>query len=273
MNAIHPLLLSALLAAPFTAAAQTPPTPASRATPAPEADPDPVMLKAMKSKVFEVKHRSPSYLSRSLRALGSGVRGTRMDVTENGGLNTLTVRDFPENLASIEEAIKRLDVPSVTLQYPNFELHIHVLFAQKAAVTNSNVPGELLDVIKTLKGTLAYQGYSQVASFIQRVQIQPDNGFSGRGSVDQVPTRAEGGKDQHPLNFRWSSNRVGFEAQKDVPGTIQLKGFFIGVSEIGSDLAQFNTDLNFKEGEKVVVGTSVVKDRGLIVVISAKRVD
>jgi hypothetical protein len=56
-----------------------------------------------------------------------------------------------------------------------------------------------------------------------------------------------------------------------------LKDFQIRVQEnknnSSTGVARFDTDLSFKEGEKVVVGTSVIKDRGLIVVLTARRVN
>src|SRR5215470_14013339 len=71
-----------------------------------ESTPD---LKRFSVKLFEVKHRIPSALRDALWTLGSGAKGA--DINANNNLNTLTVRDFPENIAAIEEALKRLDVP------------------------------------------------------------------------------------------------------------------------------------------------------------------
>lgn len=277
MKAISSLILTALMAAPFPALAQQA-TPAPQTAQSREPDPDPAILKAMKSKVIEVKHRHPIWLASSLRALTSGVRGARLDTTNQDGINTITVRDFPENIAAIEDALKRLDVPSAANQAPDVELHIHVLFAHKGAVSNGDVPGELMDVIKTLKGTLAYRGYTMAASFVQRVHAPNERRMEGTGLVDLKASDSEGGKAQPYLAFEWSASTVGLETPKDGAPIIQLRDFQIRVQENkpGSSsmrVASFQTDLSFKEGEKVVVGTSVIKDRGLIVVLTARRVN
>src|ERR1044072_6029227 len=69
-----------------------------------------VTERQFKSKIFEVKYREPSSIANVLRNLGSGFKGA--SISANNEFRTLTVRDFPENLASIEEAIKRLDTPA-----------------------------------------------------------------------------------------------------------------------------------------------------------------
>src|SRR6185295_201352 len=99
---------------------------AQTAAPSPaKSEPDYVTEKGFKSKVFEVKYRDAYNLSQVLRQLGSGFRGASMSASTE--FKTLTVRDFPENLATIEEALKRLDVP--TAARPNIELHMHILVA------------------------------------------------------------------------------------------------------------------------------------------------
>ena len=60
-------------------------------------------------KLFEIKHRSRNSLANSVKPLGSGAGNATIYANED--LKTVTVRDFPENIAAIEEALKRLDVP------------------------------------------------------------------------------------------------------------------------------------------------------------------
>jgi type II secretory pathway component GspD/PulD (secretin) len=84
-----------------------------------------VTEKNFKSKVFEVKYRDPGSLANVLKQLGSGFKGAM--IYPNSDFKTLTVRDFPENLATIEEALKRLDTPAAPR--PNIELRMHVLIA------------------------------------------------------------------------------------------------------------------------------------------------
>src|SRR6266576_2542181 len=63
--------------------------------------------KAFKNKVFEVRNRTALDLAAAVRLLGSGFKGAGLAI--NSDLHTITVRDFPENIAAIEEALSRLD--------------------------------------------------------------------------------------------------------------------------------------------------------------------
>jgi type II secretory pathway component GspD/PulD (secretin) len=81
--------------------------PNATATPNPESD---AVTERFKSKVFEVKYRDANSLANVLYHLGSGFKGATVSASTE--FKTITVRDFPENLVTIEEAIKRLDVPA-----------------------------------------------------------------------------------------------------------------------------------------------------------------
>ena len=49
---------------------------------------------------------------------------------------------------------------------------------------------------------------------------------------------------------------------------IRLDGFKLAL--VGGGRAQLKTDVTLADGEKVVVGTSTVQDKGLVVVLSAR---
>src|SRR6185295_16127419 len=86
--------------------------------------------RAYKSKVLEVHHRDPRLLADAVRLLGSGFGLASISV--NDQLQTIAVRDYPENVAAIEEAIKRLDQPAPPT--PDIELKISVLIGSKAPI-------------------------------------------------------------------------------------------------------------------------------------------
>src|SRR3954468_18832440 len=75
----------------------------------PAKEPDYVQEKGFKTKIIEVKYRDPQSLFRVIVNLGSGVKGA--GINPNSEFKTLTVRDYPENIAAIEEAVRRLDTP------------------------------------------------------------------------------------------------------------------------------------------------------------------
>ena len=152
-----------------------------------------VTEKGFKSKVFDVKYRDAASLGNVLRQLGSGFKGA--SVYPNSEFKTITVRDFPENLATIEEALKRLDVPGAAR--PNIELHMYVLLASNssayATTQNAEVPAELKAVLTQLRETLNYRNYDLATSIVQRL-TETQRGLRGKGIADisRAPNPAEG---------------------------------------------------------------------------------
>lgn len=257
-------LLAATLFAASLAFAQTP---AAQPQAAPPKDPEYVSTHDFRTKLFIVKHRSPMWLRNILRPLTSGFKGVAFDATDQDGLKTLSVRDFPENLAAIEEALVRLDVPAPARK--EVELHIHVLYASKQDAPGEPLPAELQEVIQTLKGTLNYRSYQQAITFVQRTADGTDN-LRGRGQGEgEKPARnAAPGPE---IRFDWQIKALGVETSEAGPAVLSLRGFSLEAQESGGrSLAYVVTDLSLKDGEKVVVGTSAFKDKALIVVVTAK---
>lgn len=240
-------------------------------TPSPAAPTRPednyVTEKGFKSKVFTITNRDVNQLGAVLRPLLSGFKGAM--IVPNGEFKTLTVRDFPENIATIEEAIKRLDMP--TAPRPNIELHMHVLvgFTSSAYVVSpvAQVPAELKDVLTQLRGTLNYQNYELAASVVQRLTETP-RGLRGSGTA-QISNIQQAGAPSTALPYEYQINSVSLVQNAASGPTVQIAEFSFGtMSE--KERAQIQTALNLRDGEKVVVGTATIRDRALIVVLTAK---
>src|ERR1700682_632048 len=107
--------------------------------------------RSLKSRIFQIHNRAELEILDAIRLLGSGAHGAAMMV--NRALHTLTVRDFPENLAAIEEALKRLDRAEVT---PDIRLRIAVLIGSKTPLPGAaRVPEDLEPVVKPLHSPLS----------------------------------------------------------------------------------------------------------------------
>lgn len=262
---LHRFSFAAILTASLGAMAQTTPAPP------PPREPDYVTTKEYKSKVFIVQHGSAYRLRNSLAPLASGFKGASMVANEGDGLNTISVRDFPENLAVIEEALKRLDVAQAPRQ--EVEFHIHVLFASKNEGPSEGFPEELKDVLATLKSTLTYRSYTPAASFVQRAQVGAWN-LRGTGESEMTIMTAKGTKVTQPIKFMWAIKQTALETATEGAAHINLTEFDLSGTEStngqNQEVARIRTDLSLKDGEIVVVGTSVVRDRGLIVVLTAR---
>lgn len=231
-------------------------------------EPDFVTEKGFKSKVLEVKYRDATSLSQVLRQLGSGFKGAM--VHPNNEFKTITVRDFPENLATIEEALKRLDTPAAARV--NIELHMHVLLASNTGTASAEVPAELRDVLTQLRGTLKYRNFELATSVVQRL-TETQRGLRGKGTAEI--SKPAGSVGTQMLPYDYLINAVSVTSNADGGLTIQIGEFVFSTGLTSSTLdnrTQVQTALNLRDGEKVVVGTATLGDRALIVVLTAKLV-
>src|SRR5258706_3488738 len=124
-----------------------------------------VTEKGFASRVFEVKHREAADLAVVLRPLGSGYRGST--VAANREFRTISVRDFPENIAAMEAALKRLDAAEAAKA--DVELRLWVLVASNGGTAGAKLPEDLKEAVGALKSTLSYRDYSLAGSFVARI--------------------------------------------------------------------------------------------------------
>ena len=217
-----------------------------------------------KSKVFDVKYRDPGSLANVLSRLTSGFKGAA--ISSSAEFKTITVRDFPENLATIEEAIKRLDTPAAAR--PDIELHMHVLLASNTGGSGVEVPAELKDVLAELRSTLNYKNYELAASVVQRLTETP-RGLQGSGTAE-VPS-ANSGMANLGMPYEYYIGAVTLVQNATGSPSVQI-GEFSFSALTDKDHAKVTTALNLRDGEKVVVGTATIRSRALVVVLTMKLV-
>jgi hypothetical protein len=215
----------------------------------------------MKARVFEVKHQDPEDLVHALRPLASGARGAMLN--DSDSLRSITVRDFPENVAAIEQALKRLDVP--VAPKPDVEVKVRILLGSVSEGAGS-YPPELESVVKQLGATLNYKSYYQVASLTQRVKA--GSGSGGKGHFQLTPPAVDESTGGH---FHFGVENVSL-APPSPPSSqlVVLKKLKLSFESDGLGEAEVATGLTLREGEKVVVGTGSLKNRAMIVVVSVR---
>src|SRR5262249_39420231 len=226
--------------------------------------------KSFKTKIFEVKYGDVNSLAVVLQPLGSGSKGSA--VTPNRDYRTITVRDFPENIAVIEEALKRLDKPQPSS--PDIEFHIHALIASNAAGPSDEYPSELTDVIKALQSTLRYRSYGLMASSIQRGNAHAQ--FLENSGVAESKLFNVANPQNNPIFFHYNAERVSLEGAGGPDPLIQIVKFSFGMrfplnlgSQVQYENVGFNTPVRLRPGEKVVVGTTTIGDKALVIVLMA----
>src|SRR5205085_10396693 len=235
-------IMLAFACAPFVAAQQQQPAPQY------------VENTGFKNRIFEVKNRDPEELLQVIRLISSGFKGAQASADSN--FKTITVRDFPENIAAIEDALKRLDTPEAPR--PEIELHVHVLIAGNTEIGASEVPAELKDVVGQLRATLNFKNYYLLTSIIQRAKeragLNPSI-IQGDGVASlTLPGEAA------PRDFHYVFGATALTLGTNAAGamTVQL-GAFNFLLEGSGVHSSIRSDVGVREGEKVVVGTAGVK--------------
>jgi hypothetical protein len=130
----------------------------------------------------------------------------------------------------------------------------------------AKLPEELKEAVGAMKTTLSYHTYSLAGSFVARIR-DGARGISGEGVTDLTPpspVRAAGKR----MQLEYRVNSLALEPREAGAAVVKLDGFSLVL--VGDGRAQLKTDVTLREGEKVVVGTSTVQDRGLVVVVSAR---
>jgi hypothetical protein len=260
-------LMTTLIVKPAVLA-QDAQTPAPAAQPAAAKGAEYVEEKGFKGRVFELKYRDPSVLYQVIRPLGSGFKGATISFDRQ--FKTLTVRDFPENLATIEEAIKRLDTPEPPR--PGLEFSVHVLIATTSTGEAEDYPAELNDVVKQLKTALKYKSYSMMTSAIHRTKegVGVENsGVAESKLFTAVPTPPS------PIFYEYQLGGISVDTGSGSP-IVQTDFRFnmrlplnIGPSVQYQNVG-FRSPVSIRQGERVVVGSTTMGDKGLIVVVSTK---
>jgi len=268
------LFLLALLITAGPARAQQPPE-QKAINPAP----------ALKGKIFQLTHRSPRVLVQVLQPLTSGSPGAVISASEE--TQTISVRDFPENLEAIESAIRLLDKPDTASRRVGLEIQISLIAAsQEGAAGDSKIPPFLDPVIAQLQRTLLFKNYRYITTLNQRTLDQGRVGASG-AIANFFPGK---GLSEKPASYDYSFRDVRvipgtgekatihvgeFEFTAAVPFVTNVKEVELGIQSPKADYQRISmaTGLSLREGEQVVVGTSSAggEDKAVIVVVSIRR--
>jgi hypothetical protein len=232
-----------------------------------------VETKDFKGKVFEIKNRDPRTLVDVITPLRSGSGGASISVSEE--FRTITVRDYPENLASIGEAIARLDKPDLSPPVSTIEFHIHILIASNSPLEGPEPPSELSDVIKQLSSTLHYKNYGLMSSSLQRGREGGGNAVTSSGSADPKILGVTSNSATSPVFYDYSLERItlngtGAESALQIGNVkFQMKFPVVLGTQVSYQTVGFSTPITIHNGEKLVVGTTTIGDKAVILVLIA----
>lgn len=197
-------------------------------------------------RLFVLKYADPNQVSNLIRVFTG-------NVTPNAAMHALAVSATPAAMAAIEDAIKRLDVPASAPQ--NVELTAYLLTGSDADGMSGTLPKELDNVVAQLKGTFAYKNYRLGDILTLRGRTGQRHSTSGSGGSVMIGNVAQ------PVFPQFSVNSIGVGEG----GTIHIDGLQVGnrvpvmtgtssESKINYQEVGLDTDVDIKEGQKVVVG-------------------
>ncbi len=221
-------------------------------------------------KIVDVKFVSANQVASVLQPFVSGPLNRAWP---NNELRVVTLVGTAENVAKMEEAIKRLDVPPPPVQ--NIELLAYLLVTS-GQETPKKLSPELDGVVTQLKSVFPYSGFRLLDTLMVRCR----DGKGGEASGVAPSVSGSPNVTLYQLNFH-SANVVVTPAGR----MVRLDGLKLGLRipvKTGGDFSSFsyidtgtNADIDVREGQKVIVGKSTTSgsDNPLFLVLSAKVVD
>jgi hypothetical protein len=231
----------------------------------------------MEAKFLSVKHQQALMLLEPLKLLKSRWG----QVLPTPALKTISVRDCAANVAAIEAALAKLDVPEPAPASMEFQLHL--LAASIKPVEGGAIPKQLEPVVTQLKNTLKYANYRYVYSAINRISNGGSVESSGvTGELFPTPPSVSN-VSSHPAFYQYSLSKVKFTQDAASKDSVHIDNFKFGVSVpiytggINSTIQYKDiglvTPLSLREGEIAVVGTANISgsDEAMIVVVSVKK--
>ena len=222
-------------------------------------------------KVVEVKNVD-------VRQLADLLIGGNLVVRSNESFRTISLYGPDQNVADAEELIKRFDTPRAPsrLTSRNIEFVFYIIVAAPKGTAGDALPSELDPVAKQLKQIFGYNDFRLVDSSVLRTR----EGERGEASGNTAIAAGQGA----PMSgYQIKFARTGV-ASSDKGNVIRIDGFQFGTrvpyatAALGNwnfaDVG-FNTNLDVREGQKVVVGKAKYEgsDNALVLVITAKAVD
>ena len=231
-------------------------------------------------RIIELKYVSANRVADML----SVFHAPGVQIRADPDLQRIMVRAFPETATAIEQFARKLDIAPPPQPPPkNIEVTVYMLAAQQQPETGS-MPDELSGVVKQLRGVFGLQGFRVLETMVMR-------GREGKGGeASGLMSSPIKGEDSQPSLYQFKYARASI-AGDDKTRTIRLDGLRFGgripvaVSATGASPKQVtqwqyldtgvNTDVDLREGQKVVIGKASVgaPNSTLFLVVSAKVVD
>jgi hypothetical protein len=214
-------------------------------------------------KLFILKYAQPDQVISLLRVFTSQIQ-------TNEEMHALAISAPASTMNAIEEAIKKLDVPGA--QPKNIDMTAYLLVAGDSATpAGTPIPKEIASVETQLKNTFPFKNYGLLDVITFRTRTGQDVNMTSSGGSFQI-----GGRQVAVLNTL-QIRSINIESDGSTIHLERLRsGYKVPVSTGTGDQYSYsdlgiNTNLDIKEGQKVVVGrVGISHDQALFLVLTAK---
>ena len=220
------------------------------------------------SRVVQLTHVQPDFMRAVLDILAAGK--VRWGTDTN--LRVIALNGPPELVDAMEATIKKLDVPPAATK--NIELTFHILVAS-AQAGPSNVPTDLNGVVQQLSSVFGMKSFRVLETAVLR-------GREGRGAetsgLVSLPVKVEASPQYfiRCRNMATAPGDKGLRVRLDsLEFRVSLPSPKVGGEGLTYASSGVTTDVDVREGQKVVVGKSGLDtaSQSIFLVVSAKVID
>jgi len=219
-------------------------------------------------KVFAIKHADVDAIARTLNIFP-------VPVQPNRELRVIGVSAPAALMSTIEETIRRFDVPPPAPK--NVELTVYLLLASDQETSEGSAPSDLENVVKQLRATFAFKGFRTIDTLVVRSRDKQSAEVRGLARLDpEIPNPStysfshkaasivsdEKGRSIRLDGLRFNAHIVSTKQKVEGGALVEYETYNAG----------FGTDVDVREGQKVVVGQAAIggTNNALILVITAK---
>ena len=188
----------------------------------------------------------------------------------NTAMHALAVTAYPQTMQSIEEAVARLDTPAYATK--NIDLTMQLVVGSDSE-SGGAIPKDLESVMTQLRNVFPFKNYRLLDVLTLRTRERQ------KASTDSVGGAMQFGSVTKAVSSSFAINSSsigqdgvtvrldGLRAQTRIPIEDATPGQF------SSRDLNLNTDVDIKEGQKVVIGRlGINREQALFLVLSAKVV-
>jgi hypothetical protein len=201
--------------------------------------------------------------------------GLNVSASADNTLRAIVIKGPPGPVTDVERTIRELDGPASVPMSKEVEVTVSVLGASSkpGAFAQGEVPQNLAPVVKQIGAIFPYKSYELLSSMLMRSR-------EGGKAENQGVMQSVSGGFESPYKLAYDDANA---SSMDGKAVLHLRNFrFTSSARIpaGSQSFQMSeigllTDVDLREGEKVVVGKASTgdSDSALFVVVSARLAD